>query len=68
MERIELSILPQLQCCVFGLRFWLWQRTQMAIRAVQYVGHWILGDKMHWGVLRLEVSIIMTCSFKIDDR
>ena len=40
----------------------------MAIRAVQYVGHWILGDKMHWGVLRLEVSIIMTCSFKIDDR
>ena len=38
----------QLQCCVFRLRFWLLQRTQMAIRAVQCAGHWIMGDKVHW--------------------
>ena len=66
MERIELSRLPQLQCCVFGLRFWLLQRTQMATRA-QVNGYW--GIKCIGSVLRLEVSIIMTSrSSKIDDR
>jgi len=57
---------PQLQCCVFGLRFWLWRRTQMATRA-QVTGYW--GIKCIGSVVRLGVSIIMTSrSSKIDDR